>query len=104
RRPCLRPSSVGAPAATLAVEPRVEIGFAEAPLPPDADGGNPARLDQAVDGAQVDLQVLEDLFGREKRLVDHVAARSILCRLHFAGTAMRKRRRAPPWLSESLVP
>ena len=47
-----------------------------------------SRLDQPVDGAQVDLEVLEDLFGRQKHFVGreverqacHILARSTVCR------------------------
>src|SRR6185312_2530897 len=68
-----RSGSGGARAAarTLAVEPRVDVALAEAPLPADADGGNLARLDQPVDRPQIHLKVLEHLFGRQKRLVHH---------------------------------
>src|SRR3979490_3194284 len=44
----------------LAIEPRVDVAFAEPPLPADPNGGNLAGLDQAVHRAQVDLEVLED--------------------------------------------
>jgi len=60
-----------AAARTLAVEPRVDVAFAEAPLPADAHRGNLAGLDQPVHRAQIDLKVFEDFFGREKRFVNH---------------------------------
>ena len=55
----------------LALEPRVDVALAEPPLPADAHRGNLARLDQAVDRPQVDLEVLEYLFGRQKAFFDH---------------------------------
>src|SRR5581483_6413022 len=60
-----------AAARTLAVEPRIDVALAEAPLPADADCRNLARFDQAIHGPQVHLQVLEDFFGGEKCFVDH---------------------------------
>ena len=53
----------------LAVEPGVDVALAEPPLAADADGGNLSRLDQAVDRAEVDLEVLEHLFGRQEHFV-----------------------------------
>ncbi len=55
----------------LAVEPRVDVALAKAPLAADPDRRNLARLDQAVHGAKVDLEVLEDFFGGEKRFINH---------------------------------
>src|ERR1700675_2345472 len=53
------PAAGGAAAArALAVEPRVDVALAEPPLAADPDGGNLAGLDQAIDGPQVDLEVL----------------------------------------------
>ena len=63
-----------AAARPLAVEPGVDVALAEAPLAADADRGNLAGLDQPVDGPQVDLEVLQDFFGREKRFVNHASA------------------------------
>src|SRR5262249_28753124 len=65
-----------AAARTLAVEPRVDVALAEAPLPADADGGNLARLDQTVDRPQGDVQVLENFFSREKGFVNHALFRA----------------------------
>src|SRR3954470_8409084 len=58
-------------ARTLALEPRVDVALAEPPLAADADRGNLACFDQAIDGPQVHLEVLEDLLGGQKALVDH---------------------------------
>ena len=60
------------PARPLALEPRVDVALPEAPLPADADRRDLARLDQPVDGPQVDLEVLEHLFGRQKAFVHHL--------------------------------
>ena len=53
-----------AAARPLAVEPGVDVAFAEAPLPADAHSGNLAGFDQPVNGAQIDLEVREHLLGR----------------------------------------
>ncbi len=64
----------GAAAAwTLAVEPGVDVALAEPPLTADADRGNLAGLDQPVDGAQIDLEILQDFFRRQKRFVNHAS-------------------------------
>ena len=60
-----------AAARPLAVEPRVDVALAEPPLAADADGGNLAGFDQPVHGAEVDLEVLQDFFRRQKRFVNH---------------------------------
>ena len=56
---------------SLRIEPRVDVAFPESPLAADANGGNLSGLDQAVDSPQVHLGYLQDLFSREKCLVDH---------------------------------
>src|SRR4051812_14664414 len=53
----------------LAIEPRVDIALSEPPLPANAHCGNLSGLDQAVDSAQIDLEVFEHLFGREEDFV-----------------------------------
>jgi hypothetical protein len=53
----------------LRVEPRIDVAFSKAPLPADTHRGNLAGLDQAIHGAEVDLEVLEYLLGRKKNLV-----------------------------------
>ena len=63
-----------AAARPLAVEPGVDVALAEPPLAADAHRGNLAGLDQPVDGAQVDLEVLQDFFGGQKRFVNHASA------------------------------
>src|SRR5262245_47758341 len=69
----------GVPAARpLRLEPRVDVALAEPPLASHAHRGDLARLDEAVHRSQVDLKVLEDLFGREKALVHHDAGDSAL--------------------------
>ena len=55
----------------LAVEPRVDVALAKAPLAADPDRRDLARLDQAVHRAKVDLEVLENFFGGEKRFINH---------------------------------
>ena len=73
-----RPAGEGSPAAERVPRGRWLSSQAsmsrlpEAPLAADADRGNLARLDQPVDRTQVDLEVLQHLFGREKGFVDHV--------------------------------
>src|SRR5207244_7437134 len=64
-----RPDVFGA-ARSLAVEPRIDVALAEAPLAADPDRRNLSRLDEAINGPQVDLQILEHLFRREKRFVN----------------------------------
>ena len=63
-----------AAARPLAVEPGVDVALAEPPLAADADRRNLAGLDQPVDRAKVDLEVLQDFFGRQKRFVNHVVS------------------------------
>src|SRR5205085_6875883 len=58
-------------AGTLALEPGVDVALAETPLPPDANCRDLARLDQPLDGPEIDLQVVEYLFGRQEALVHH---------------------------------
>src|SRR5687768_9774796 len=48
----------------LRIEPCIDIAFTESPLPSDAHRRNLPRLDQPVDRAEIDLEVLEYLFGR----------------------------------------
>jgi hypothetical protein len=68
-------AGAGASAArTLAVEPRVDVALAEPPLAADAHGGDLAGFDQPVHGAEVDLEVLQDFFRRQKRFVNHASA------------------------------
>ena len=68
-----RGGAARAAARPLAVEPGVDVALAEPPLAADAHGGNLAGLDQPVHGAQIDLEVLEYLFGRQKRFVHHAS-------------------------------
>ena len=60
----------------LALEPGVDVALAEPPLPADAHRRDLAGLDQPVDRPQVDLEVLEDLLGRQKPFVNHVETHS----------------------------
>ena len=55
----------------LAFEPSVDVAFAKPPLAADTDCGDLTCLDEPIDGPQVDLQILEDFFGGQKRFVDH---------------------------------
>ena len=55
----------------LAVEPRVDVALAEAPLPADAHRRDLPGLDQPVHGPKIDLQVLQDFFGREEGFINH---------------------------------
>jgi hypothetical protein len=64
-------------ASPLRLEPRVEIALPEAPLPSDAHGRDLPRLDQPVDGPQVDLQVVDHFLGGEKRIVGHFTIGSV---------------------------
>ena len=76
------PAAAGAARAAaraLAVEPGVDVALAEAPLAADAHRRNLAGLDQPVDGAKIDLEVLQDLFGGEKRFVNHALASRRRC-------------------------
>ena len=93
-----------AAARTLAVEPRVDVALAEPPLPADADGGNLAGLDQPVHRAQVDLEVLEDFFGREKRFVNHRHVRLARCVGEYRQLDGEDRRRRPGWLAAANCP
>ena len=72
-RACGRSAALAAAGALaarpLAVEPGVDVALAEPPLAADADGGNLPGFDQPVDRTKVDLEVLEDLFGRQKDFV-----------------------------------
>ena len=63
-----RPRAARAAARPLAVEPGVDVALAEAPLAPHAHSWNLAGFDEPVDRAQIDLEVLEHLFGRQKRV------------------------------------
>ena len=53
----------------LALQPLVDVGLSKAPLPPDTQGGQLPGLDQAVNGSQVDLKVLENLLRGEEDVV-----------------------------------
>ena len=55
----------------LRIQPRVDVTLAEPPLPAHTDSGQFARLDQAIDRPEIDLQVVNDFVGREERLVHH---------------------------------
>ncbi len=66
-----RRSGAAARAWPLGFEPDVDVPFAEPPLASDPNRRNLAGLDQAIDSTQVHLQVLEYLFGRQERIVDH---------------------------------
>jgi hypothetical protein len=59
---------------TLAVQPGIDVGLAEPPLPADAHRRNLAGLDQPVDGTEVDLQVGQHLFSCQKDFVNHALA------------------------------
>src|SRR5256885_2067973 len=65
-----------AAARTLAVEPGVDVALAEAPLPADTDRGDLARFDQPVHRPEVDLEVLEDFLGGQKRFINHASTSS----------------------------
>src|SRR5262249_45189139 len=54
---------------TLRVQPGFDIAFAKTPLTADTNGRDLARLDQAIDGPEVDVQVLQDLFGGQENVV-----------------------------------
>ena len=69
-----------AAARPLAVEPGVDVALAEPPLAADAHRRNLAGLDQAVHRAKVDLEVLQDFFGRQKRFVNHASASCVTAR------------------------
>src|SRR4029450_10804118 len=64
-----RGSPLAGGARALAFEPRVDVALPEPPLPSNADRRDLSRLDQAVDGPQVDLEVIEYLFGRQEAFV-----------------------------------
>src|SRR5215471_7757138 len=66
-----RAGAAGSAARALAVEPRVDVALAKAPLAPDPDRRNLSGLDQAVDRAQVDLEVFQDFFRCQKGFVNH---------------------------------
>ena len=53
----------------LSIQPGVDVAFSETPLAANAHCRDLASLDQPVDRAQVDLEVLEDLFGRQEDFV-----------------------------------
>src|SRR5262245_51491007 len=55
----------------LAFEPGIDVAFAEPPLASHAHRRDLSGLDQAIHRAQVDLEVLEYLFGRQKSFVGH---------------------------------
>ena len=55
----------------LALEPGVDVALAEPPLASHPDGRNLPGLDQPVDRAEVDLEVFEYLFGRQKPFFHH---------------------------------
>ena len=60
-----------AAARPLALEPGVDVALPEPPLAAYPNRRNLARLDQAVDRPEIDLQVLEYLFGRQEAFIDH---------------------------------
>jgi hypothetical protein len=67
----------------LIIEPCIEVRSAEAPLATHPNRGNFPGLDQPVDRTEVDVQILEDLFGRQKHVVcraiqGHVSDRGVL--------------------------
>jgi len=51
-------------ARSLAVEPCVDVILPKSPLASDPDCWNLARLDQPVDGTQINLQIRKNFFGR----------------------------------------
>ena len=53
----------------LAIEPGVDITFPEPPLASYSYGRYLSRFNQPVDGPEIDLQVFQDLFGREEHFV-----------------------------------
>ena len=53
-------------------EPCVDVALPETPLAADPNGRNLSGLDQAVDGAKVDLEVVEDFLRGQKVFVAHV--------------------------------
>src|SRR4051812_32961516 len=61
----------------LIFEPGVDIALAETPLPADADSGDLSCLDQAIDGPEVDLKVVEYLLGRQEAFVHGLWTHSI---------------------------
>ena len=69
RRGRCGPFAAAAAAGTLAVEPRVDVALPEPPLPADANRGYFSSFNQAIDRAEVDLEVLKHLFGGEKYFV-----------------------------------
>ena len=93
-----------AAARPLAVEPGVDVALAEAPLAADPDRRNLARLDQAVDRPKVDLEVLQDFFGGQKRFVNHRSASSSTLagrRSHRQFHREDRRRRRDGWRRRS---
>jgi hypothetical protein len=53
----------------LRIEPRVDIALAESPLTSNAYSGNLSGLNQAIHGAEVHLEILQDLFRCQKHFV-----------------------------------
>lgn len=55
----------------LPFEPSVDVGLSETPLPPHSDRRDLAGFDESIDGPQIDLQILKNLVGGQKRFVYH---------------------------------
>lgn len=53
----------------LRVEPGVDVAFTETPLSADTNRRDFSSFDEAIYGAEVDLEVFQDLFRREKYFV-----------------------------------
>ncbi len=53
----------------LGVEPGINVTLAEPPLAAHADRGDLTGLNQSINRAEVDLEVLQDFFGGEKDFV-----------------------------------
>ena len=54
---------------SLPLEPLVDVALAEAPLSAHPHGGNSAGLDQSIHRSQVDVEVFENLLGRQEDFV-----------------------------------
>ena len=53
------------------MKPGIDVALAETPLAADANCGNFPSFNETVDRTEIDLEVLEDFFGCEKRIVHH---------------------------------